>query len=76
MNAKRVLVGVLHKVFWGCLRGSASYASDFGKGHDLTVHEFESHTGLTSVSAEPISDPVSSSLSVPPQLVLSRSQNK
>ena len=37
---------------------------DFGSGHDLTVHEFESHIGLCSDSVEPASDPVSFSLPV------------
>ena len=37
---------------------------DFGSGHDLTVHEFETPIGLTAVRAEPASDPPSS-LSLP-----------
>ena len=38
-------------------------------GHDLTVHEFEPLTGLSAVSAEPASDPLSPSLSAPPLFV-------
>ena len=38
---------------------------DFGSGHDLTVHEFEHHTGLHSDSAEPAWDSVSLPLCLP-----------
>ena len=41
----------------------------FGSGHDLTICEFESHNGLSAVSIEPASDPLSPSLSAPPQLM-------
>ena len=33
----------------GRLDGSVGSASDFGSGHDLVVHEFESRIGLTAV---------------------------
>ena len=46
---------------------------DFGPGHDLTVHECEPHMGLTAVSRDPVSDPLSPSLSVPPPLTRSLS---
>ena len=42
----------------------------FGSGHDLMECEFESHIGLSVVSAEPALDPLSLSLSVPPSLIL------
>ena len=67
----------------GRLRGSVSWASDFGSGHDLTVCEFKPRVGLCAVSSsptsgsvltaqslEPASDSVSPSLSVPPLLML------
>ena len=47
-----------------CLGGSASQVSNFGSSHDLTVHEFKPHTGLSAVSAEPPLDPLSLSLSL------------
>ena len=40
-------------------------------GHDLTVCELEPHVGLAAVSAEPILDPLSPSLSAPAPLALS-----
>ena len=46
--------------------GSVSWASDFGSGHDLVVHEFEPHLGLAALGTEPASDPLSPSLSAPP----------
>ena len=59
----------------GRLGGSVGQASDFGSGHDLTVHEFEPwasvSTELTAWSPEPASDSVSPSLSAPPLLTLS-----
>ena len=45
---------------------SISCASDFSSGYDLTVHEFEPHVGLATVSTEPSLDPLSPSFSVPP----------
>ena len=33
--------------------GSVGWASDFGSGHDLTVHEFKPHVGLCADSSEP-----------------------
>ena len=47
----------------------------FGSGHDLMVCEFEPHAGLCADSAEPAWDSLST-LSVPPLLGLSLSQNK
>ena len=44
----------------------------FGSGHDLMVHyEFKPCIGLSAVSSEPASDPLSPSLSVPPLVILS-----
>ena len=37
----------------GCLGGSVGWASDFGSGHDLGVHEFEPRVGLCADSSEP-----------------------
>ena len=48
--------------------------SDFGSGHDLMVRGLEPHIGLSAVSAEPASDPLSPSLSAPPLLTLSSPQ--
>ena len=45
--------------------------SDFRSGHELMEHRFEPHTGLSAVSAEPTSDPLSPFLSAPPPLKLS-----
>ena len=45
--------------------GWLSQVSDFGSGHDLRVHEFEPHIELSVVSAEPTSDFLSPSLSLP-----------
>ena len=47
----------------GQLGGSVGEASGLGSGHDLTVCEFEPRIGLSAVSVEPASDPVSLSLS-------------
>ena len=52
--------------------GSVTEASDFGSGQNLTVCKFKHHIGLSAVSAEPISDPLSPSLSAPPPLSLSK----
>ena len=41
------------RVVWGYLSGSAGWASDFGSGHDLTVHEFKPCIGLCVDSSEP-----------------------
>ena len=46
---------------------------DFGSGHDLMVHEFESHVGLCTDSLEPAWDSVSLSLYLSPAGVLSLS---
>ena len=48
----------------------------FGSGHDLTVHEFEPHTGLCAESTEPAWDSLSPSPSASPLLAVSPSQNK
>ena len=45
---------------------------DFGSGHDLTVREIETRLWLCTDSTEPAWD----SLSAPPLLVLSLSQNR
>ena len=37
----------------GRLGGSVGRASDFGSGHDLTVHEFEPRVGLCADLSEP-----------------------
>ena len=50
------------------LGGSVSWASDFGSGRDLPIHEFE----LSARSL--LLDPLSPSLSAPPLLVLSQKQ--
>ena len=39
---------------------------DFGSAHDLSVCEFEPHTGRQTVSEEPAWDSLSPSLSAPP----------
>ena len=57
----------------GRLGGSLSWASDFGSGHDLTVHEFEPGIRLCADSSEPgacFGFCVSLSLSAPPLLML------
>ena len=46
----------------GRLGGSVGRASDFSSGHDLTVHEFKPPIGLSAVSVEAASDPLSPSL--------------
>ena len=56
-----------------CLSGSVGQVSDFGSGHDLTVHEFKPQIGLSVVSTDLASDPLFPSLSAPPPLVLSLS---
>ena len=63
----------------GCLHGSVSWASDFGSGHDLMVHEFEPHIGLCADSSKPgacFGFYVSLSLFDPPPLMLSPSVSK
>ena len=55
----------------GRLGGSAGEATDFGSGHDLMVCEFKPIIRLAAVSTEPTLNPLSSSLSVPPQFSLS-----
>ena len=42
----------------------------FGSGHDLPVRESKPHMGLAAISAEPASDRLSPSLSVPPLLMI------
>ena len=49
---------------------------DFDSGHGLTVCEFVPPIGLSTVSTEPASDPLSPSLLAPPQLSLSKIINK
>ena len=48
----------------GRMGGSVDGASNFGSGHDLTVREFRCHIGLSTISAEPASDPPSLPLSI------------
>ena len=48
----------------------------FDSGHDLTVREFQPRVGLWADSTELARDPLSFSLSAPPLLTLSLSQNK
>ena len=62
--------------FEGDLGGSVGWASDFGSDHDLTTRAFKPHVGLSAVNAQPVSDPLSPSRSVPPQLVLCLKINK
>ena len=45
---------------------------DLGSGHDLMVHDFKLHMGLSAVSEEPVSDLLSPFLSAPPLLALSQ----
>ena len=48
-----------------------------GSGHDLMVHGFEPHIGLSAVSVEPALDPLSPSLSLSPSPIsLSRALSK
>ena len=51
-------------------------ALGFGSGHDLMVCEFEPHVGLYPDSTDSAWDSVSPSLSAPPPLTLSLSQNE
>ena len=46
-------------------------ALDFGSGHDLMVHGFETRVGLCADIREPAWVPLSPSLSAPPLLSLS-----
>ena len=48
----------------------------FGFGHDLTVQEFEPQVGLCTDGVESAWDSLSPSLSAPPLLMFSFSQNK
>ena len=50
------------------------FGSNFGSGHDVTTQEFEPRIGLSAVSTEPASGPLSPSLSAPPLLMFSLSQ--
>ena len=63
-----------NKVLPGHLGGSVGLASDIGSDHDLTVRGFEPRVGLSAVSREPTSDPLSPCLSASPPLTLSASQ--
>ena len=47
-----------------------------GSGHGLAVHEFKPCVRLYAESTEPAGDSLSPSLSAPPLLTLSLSQNK
>ena len=47
---------------------------DHGSGHDLTVHEFELHTGFCTDGVEPAWDSVSPSLCSSPACALSLSK--
>ena len=59
----------------GRLGGSVKHPTlDFGSGHDLTVHEYESHVGLHAAGVEPARDSLFPSLS--PTHALSLSQKK
>ena len=51
-------------------------ALDFGSGHDLTFCEIKPHIRLLADHSEPAWDSLSPSLSAPPLLLLSLSQNK
>ena len=57
----------------GHLGGSVGWASDFGSGYDLMVHEFEPCIRLCIDSVEPAWDSLSlpPSLYSPPPLILS-----
>ena len=62
----------------GHLGGSVGWASDFGSGLDLTIHEFEPRIRLvlTAQSLEPALNSVSPSLSAPAPLYLSKKHKK
>ena len=57
----------------GRLGGPVGEASDFGSGHNLTVHGFEPHIKLSAVSAELALDPLSPSFFPSPAQFLSPS---
>ena len=46
-------------VTWGHPAGSVARASHFSSGHGLVVCKFKPHVGLSAVSKEPASDPLS-----------------
>ena len=54
--------------------GWLSWLSDLSSAHDLTVCEFEPRVGLATFSAQPASELLSATLSVPSPLVLSLSK--
>ena len=58
----------------GPLGGSVGRASDFSPGRDLMVPEFELLIGLTTVSAEPASNPPCPSLFASSPLTVSVSK--
>ena len=60
----------------GWLSWLSIQALDFGSGHDLMVRGIEPHVRIWADSAEPAWDSLSPSLSAPPPLMLSLSQNK
>ena len=49
---------------------------DFGSGHDLMIGEFKPLMGLRADRVEPVWDSLSPSISAPPLLTFSLSQNK
>ena len=57
----------------GPLGSSVGWTSEVDSSHDLPALEFEPHIGLSAISTEPTSDPLSPSLSAPPLLALSLS---
>ena len=65
---KEVLPYIKSKLFSGRLGVSVGEASDIGSGLGLTVCEFKPRVGLSAVSTEPPSDPLSPSLSAHPCL--------
>ena len=60
---------------WGTWM-AISWASNFGSGHDPTTREFKPHDGLSAVSTEPVSDPLSPSVSFPAPLTISRKKER
>ena len=73
-TSTKSLHSIKKQVKLGRLGGSVGEASNFRSGHDLSVREFEPHMGLSAVSTEPASDPLSPSLSAPASLFLSLSK--
>ena len=63
---------LLYLTHQGHVGGWVSWVSNFGSGHNLMVCEFKPHLslGLTAVSTEPASDPLSPSLSASLPLIV------